>query len=119
MKPVDDYIPVELIKEATNFVNRITEDVEIYKKIMALDSVKQCIEAEKFVAWWDLQRYYEHEHSLFLLYEYQEYIEKLSSYMASSGKQYSNHAATIRSWALRDHPAPVKRTYECKEDESL
>ena len=50
---------------------------------------------------------------------YQEYIEKLSSYMASSGKQYSNHAATIRSWALRDHPAPVKRTYECKEDESL
>lgn len=50
---------------------------------------------------------------------YQEYIEKLSSYMASSGKQYSNHAATIRSWVLRDHPAPVKRTYECKEDESL
>ena len=50
---------------------------------------------------------------------YPEYIEKLSSYMASSGKQYSNHAATIRSWALRDHPAPVKRTYECKEDESL
>ena len=47
------------------------------------------------------------------------YIEKLSSYMASSGKQYSSHAATIRSWALRDHPAPVKRTYECKEDESL
>ena len=50
---------------------------------------------------------------------YPEYIEKLSSYMASSGKQYSNHAATIRSWALRDHPAPVKRTYECKDDESL
>ena len=50
---------------------------------------------------------------------YQEYIEKLSSYMASSGKLYSNHAATIRSWALRDHSAPVKRTYECKEDESL
>ena len=38
---------------------------------------------------------------------YQEYIEKLSSYMASSGKQYANHAATIRSWALQDHPAPV------------
>lgn len=50
---------------------------------------------------------------------YQEYIEKLSSYMASSGKQYSNHAATIRSWALRDHPTPAKRIYECKEDESL
>lgn len=50
---------------------------------------------------------------------YQEYIEKLSRYMASSGKQYANHAAIIRSWALQDHPAPVRRTYECKEDESL
>ena len=29
---------------------------------------------------------------------YQEYIEKLSRYMVSSGKRYANHAATIRSW---------------------
>ncbi len=50
---------------------------------------------------------------------YQEYIEKLSIYMVSSGKQYSNHASTIRSWAMRDCPAPIKRKYECKEDESL
>ena len=50
---------------------------------------------------------------------YQEYIEKLSSYMASTGRQYQNHAATIRSWALRDRPALSKRNYECKEDESL
>ena len=49
----------------------------------------------------------------------QEYIEKLSSYMASTGRQYQNHAATIRSWALRDRPALSKRIYECKEDESL
>ena len=49
----------------------------------------------------------------------QDYIEKLSRYMVSSGKHYVNHAATIRSWALQDHPAPVRRTYECKEDESL
>lgn len=50
---------------------------------------------------------------------YREYIEKLSSYMESSGKFYSNHAATIRCWALRDQPASSKRSYECKEDESL
>lgn len=51
--------------------------------------------------------------------DYQTYIEKLSSYMASTGKHYVNHAATIRSWALRDHPAPVERMYQCKEGESL
>lgn len=50
---------------------------------------------------------------------YREYIEKLSSYMQSSGKHYKDHAATIRSWYTQDHPAPVKRSYECKEDESL
>lgn len=48
-------------------------------------------------------------------------IERLSSYMASSGKTYKNHAATIRLWAAKDKPAPApgKRTYECTEDESL
>ena len=49
----------------------------------------------------------------------QKYIEKLSNYMESSGKQYSNHAATIRSWALRDTPVFIKRNYECEEEESL
>ena len=37
---------------------------------------------------------------------YQAYIEKLSAYMASSGKQYQNHAATIRRWA-RNASCPV------------
>ena len=30
------------------------------------------------------------------------YIEKLSSYMASKGKKYSNHKATISNWYKRD-----------------
>ncbi|XBX03667.1 replication initiator protein A [Enterocloster clostridioformis] len=50
---------------------------------------------------------------------YQGYIEKLSNYMVSTGRQYQNHAATIRNWALRDRPTLSKRNYECKEDESL
>ena len=29
-------------------------------------------------------------------------MERLSAYMASTGKTYKNHLATIRSWALRD-----------------
>ncbi|MCD7883797.1 MAG: replication initiator protein A [Lachnospiraceae bacterium] len=48
-----------------------------------------------------------------------QYIEKLSSYMASSGRTYQNHAATIRSWALRDRPASQKRNYDYEEGESL
>lgn len=41
-----------------------------------------------------------------------EYIEKLSAYMASSGKSYKNYLATLRNWYRRDKEqgkVPVKR----------
>ena len=50
---------------------------------------------------------------------YIEYIERLSTYMQSSGKSYADHAATIRSWYLRDNPSPPARNYESEENESL
>lgn len=34
--------------------------------------------------------------------DYKERIEKLSEYMASTGKKYKNHLATIRNWARRE-----------------
>lgn len=50
---------------------------------------------------------------------YIEYIERLSAYMQSSGKRYADHAATIKSWYLRDNPAQPSRNYDCEDDESL
>ena len=50
---------------------------------------------------------------------YREYIERLSAYMQSRGKSYADHAATIRSWYLRDNPPPPARNYESEENESL
>ena len=37
-------------------------------------------------------------------HDYSERIERLSEYMASTGKSYKNHLATIRNWAKRDKP---------------
>lgn len=48
-----------------------------------------------------------------------EYIERLSSYMASTGRKYQNHAATIKSWAMKDKPITRQSNYECKEYETL
>ncbi|MGN0149409.1 MAG: replication initiator protein A [Clostridia bacterium] len=48
-----------------------------------------------------------------------EYIERLSVYMTSKGRNYTNHAATIRKWILEDKPKKQERSYDCKEDESL
>ena len=36
-------------------------------------------------------------------------IERLSSYIASTGKSYKNHLATIRNWARKDKEAPAPR----------
>lgn len=55
--------------------------------------------------------------------DYPERIERLSSYMASTGKSYKNHLATIRNWARKDtekgynkktiqQPTPVQADYQ-------
>lgn len=45
--------------------------------------------------------------------DYQERIERLSEYIASAGKSYKNHLATIRSWARKEKP--TKQTKQEKE----
>ena len=42
--------------------------------------------------------------------DYEERIERLSSYIESTGKRYKNHLATIRNWARKDgHNAANKK----------
>lgn len=53
--------------------------------------------------------------------DFDEYVERLSRYMVSSGKKYADHAATILDWAARDQRlnGQKKRDYSCQEGESL
>ncbi|MCD7814467.1 MAG: helix-turn-helix domain-containing protein, partial [Lachnospiraceae bacterium] len=56
--------------------------------------------------------------------DYRQRIERLSEYMASTGKSYKSHLATIRSWARRDRGKPTAKSYShdnyrCEEGESL
>ena len=44
-------------------------------------------------------------------HDYSARIERLSEYIASTGKKYKNHLATIRNWAKRDYEnKPTKAT---------
>ena len=51
------------------------------------------------------------------------YIDRLSGYIASTGKKYQNHAATIRRWAADDAEKHAPKQgipdYTCKEGQSL
>ena len=51
--------------------------------------------------------------------DWSDRIERLSAYMASTGKSYKNHLATIRNWARRDSKTPtadVKPTRQASYD---
>ena len=41
---------------------------------------------------------------------WQTYVDRLSEYMTSTGKQYQNHAATIRRWAAEDRKKAATQT---------
>lgn len=47
--------------------------------------------------------------------DWEDRIERLSSYVASTGKSYKSHYATIRNWARKDKEQP-KKTYFSKEE---
>lgn len=49
--------------------------------------------------------------------DWQERIERLSSYMASSGKSYKDHLATIRNWAKKDQQPRQQYRKQTKADE--
>ena len=49
--------------------------------------------------------------------DWQERIERLSSYMASSGKSYKDHLATIRNWAKKDQQPRQQYRRQTKADE--
>lgn len=54
---------------------------------------------------------------------WQNYIDRLSEYMASTGKQYQSHAATIRRWAAEDKKKAAQqgrnRDYSVQEGETV
>ena len=57
--------------------------------------------------------------------KYEYYIDRLSEYMASTGKKYKSHLATIRLWAKKDaekngnKPNNGTRNYDYDGDKSL
>ena len=51
--------------------------------------------------------------------DWQTRIERLSEYMASTGKTYKNHLATIRAWARKDKDRSPTAGSAKKPDDGL
>lgn len=78
---LDDYVPVEFEREAAKFVKFMDDDVSIYRMIRENPSLKPCVEADKFAAYWWLMRYKDFPHALVTLYENKGEVD--AKYIAS------------------------------------
>ena len=52
-------------------------------------------------------------------HDWSERIERLSEYIASTGKSYKNHLATIRSWARKDKPKASGNVFKDMLEEEM
>lgn len=52
-------------------------------------------------------------------HDYTERIERLSEYIASTGKSYKNHLATIRSWARKEKPKKSGNVFKDMLEEEM
>lgn len=80
------YLPDFVLEEAQSYLKRVTEDVEVYRKIRMLECVPANDEADGFSLWWNFQRYLDNPKSLGVILDYYEEItESLSNEGILSG----------------------------------
>ena len=99
----DEYIPMELWREARQFILDISDDVEIFNKFRSFEGIQINDEALKFVAWWEFKRYREHPHALILLYENLTKIdEEIGTYDVMDGFNQLQMKLVLLYRLLRD-----------------
>lgn len=76
IKVSQDYIPMDCWNEAKEFYLTLRDDVDIYKKFKIFPDMKPSEEAEKFAAWFTLERFVDYPRSLILIYEHMDEIDK-------------------------------------------
>lgn len=80
------YLPDFVLEEAKYYLQRVTEDVEVYRKIRMLECVPANDEADGFSLWWNFQRYLDNPKSLGVILDYYDDItESLSNEGILSG----------------------------------
>ena len=76
----EEVIDIACRREAENFFYELKDNVQIYKRIRKLDNFKQNKIADKFVAWWESERYAKYPHALILFYEN---MSRINNYVGS------------------------------------
>lgn len=57
-KPLEEFLPELVRNSSKNFIQQVTDDVDIYKKIRMINGLPENREADEFAAWWSLGKYH-------------------------------------------------------------
>ena len=97
------YIPSELYVKAEEFIRTIDEDVSIYKLIRNISLVKKCIEADKFVAYWNLCSFNKYPHALITLYEHYDEINNSYDLTSENASDCLQHKIKLYYLLLKEN----------------
>ena len=82
----EDFFPDIVLDKAEDFLERITEDVNIYRQIRMLNSVPANEEADSFSVWWNFQRYLNCPQCFGVLYDkYDDIVDELGDITLMNG----------------------------------
>ena len=85
-KSEEEFLPDCVLDEAQAFLKRISEDVEIYRKIRMLESLPANDEADSFSLWWNFERYLNCPSCLGVLYDnYDDIVDQLGDITLMNG----------------------------------
>ena len=97
------YIPSELCRKAKEFIEMIDEDVAIYKITRNIPGVEKCIEADKFVAYWNLCSFNKYPHALITLYEHYDEINNSYDLTSENASDCLQHKIKLYYLLLKEN----------------
>lgn len=68
-REIKEFLPDLVRDSSSDFIQKITDDVDIYKKIRMINGLPENREADEFAAWWSLGKYLHCPDVLSLFYD--------------------------------------------------
>ncbi len=87
---IDGYIPVDILREARDFVEQMNHEVDLMKMMKTAGLIQTTPEADAFMAWWNIGQYTQEKNALAVLYEHDQPITDFyGPFDAQSAKDFA------------------------------
>ena len=105
-KELKEFLPESVRDVSKDFIQKISDDVNVYKKIRMINGLPPNFEADEFAAWWSLGKYHLCPEILTLFYEHWDEInegegELLGTFEDSKNKMLRMYKLAVENNFIR------------------